>query len=391
MKRVNCAKISEILKIARVLCLVLSCLLAGLAHGQEVFDGNQTGFPVFGSLHGSDLDSVSLSNGNLHIEIPIASFPERHGQFSYQFVYDTPSYTLNFYRDPVSGLYWDVNTVPGEVPGNNWKLTGPFGWGIGYVDDTISCSAGGVDYTNGLRHQYVLHDPSGTKHPLALSYTYVGPNQIRCPQAPSGDQITGLTLDGTGVWVQLTNAGMSSSQIILKDGTHVENGSWKDSNGNAASAEPSSDMLGRINLVQSAGPNGSLLWTVTDSNGNPQTFRVDYTNVSVTTNFCPLRTGLTDGSKPCSEYAQTWQVPSKLTLPDGLFYQFTWSTDGTLQRLDLPSGGSIAYTFGVALFNGQYSGGGCLKSNPNCVPTTTYATRQTVTSRAVTSNGAIAT
>src|SRR5262249_55571714 len=114
-------------------------------------------------------------------------------------------------------------------------------------------------------------------------------------------------------------------------------------------------------------------------------------NINVTTNFCSLRSGLTGASAPCSEYTSTWQVPSRLTLPDGLYYQFTWSSDGTLQRLDVPTGGSIAYTYTVMRFNGSYSGGGCIKSDPNCVPTTTYPVRQTITSRAVTSNGTTAT
>src|SRR5262249_23610322 len=102
-----------------------------------------------------------------------------------------------------------------------------------------------------------------------------------------------------------------------------------------------SDMLGRNNFVQSAGPNGSVLWTVTDSNGNQQTFRLDYTNINVTTNFCPLRTGHTGGSNPCSEYGGTWQVPSRLPCQT----VFTTSSPGTAMGL---CSGSICPAAGLS-------------------------------------------
>ena len=346
-------KLSSLARLLSILLASVSAFGQTVSNGQTLSDGNQTGFPVFGTFHGSDLDLVSLSAGNVHIEIPISSFPQRKGQFTYKFVYDTGSYTLTYYKDP-SGVYWDVAITPDSMSVFGGRLTTPFGWSVSYVEDPISCSAastpGGppADYTNFLRHNYLLSDPNGTKHPLALSYTYVPSNSIRCPQSPPGDQTTGLTLDGTGIWVQVINSGMQAGQIILKDGSHVENGSWKDSNGNTASA--SSDMLGRNNFVQSAGPNGSLLWTMTDSNGNPQTWRLDYTNINITTNFCSLRSSLPSGSAVCYDYngSTSWQAPSRLTQPDGLYYQFTWNTDGTLQRLDLPSGGSIADTYTLA-------------------------------------------
>jgi hypothetical protein len=297
-----------------VVVLAIVCTLAATAQNINVNDGNNTGFPVFGTFHGGNFDAVSLNNGNLHIAIPIASFPQRHGQFSYEFVYDTPSYTLTYFKDP-AGVYWDANISDMELVGSTvgWRLSSPFGWNLSYAEHPISCTmACGLDtcqITNTMRTNYALFDPVGTKHPLALSYEVVPSNQIPCGSGVN--QTTGLTLDGTGVWVQTTNAGRSAGQIILKDGTEVVNASWKDSNGNTAL--PSSDMLGRNNVVQSSGPNGSILYTITDSNGNPQTFRADYTSINVATSFCSLRSGLNGGSAPCSEYTSTWTVPTRLT------------------------------------------------------------------------------
>lgn len=47
--------------------LLLTLLLASSAFGQAVNDGNETGFPVFGSFHGSKQENVGLQNGNLHL------------------------------------------------------------------------------------------------------------------------------------------------------------------------------------------------------------------------------------------------------------------------------------------------------------------------------------
>src|SRR5215470_742732 len=97
------------MKLSRVvLHFAIFLLSVRVACGQAVSDWNQNGYPVFGTFHGSDLDMVSLSNGNLHIEIPIASFPQRHGEFNYKFIYDTPSYTLTYFKDP-SGAYWSAD------------------------------------------------------------------------------------------------------------------------------------------------------------------------------------------------------------------------------------------------------------------------------------------
>jgi hypothetical protein len=49
----------------------------------------EVGFKPYGSYHGGDLDSVSLTNGNLSVHIPLAEYPQR-GSFGY-----TPRVTYN--------------------------------------------------------------------------------------------------------------------------------------------------------------------------------------------------------------------------------------------------------------------------------------------------------
>jgi hypothetical protein len=67
--------------------LLLLCCACCNASPQAVNSGNQTGLPVFGSFSGSQIDSVSLENGSLHIELPIVAVPGRKGNdVTYRFL-----------------------------------------------------------------------------------------------------------------------------------------------------------------------------------------------------------------------------------------------------------------------------------------------------------------
>jgi YD repeat-containing protein len=106
-----------------------------------------------------------------------------------------------------------------------------------------------------------------------------------------------------------------------------------------------------------SGPSYTL-WTVIDSNGVQQTYRLDYTGVDIHTNFCAPNTQTYE----CTNYSSGWVLPAKLTLPSGTFYQFTWVNNdmGELQQITLPTGGSISYGYN------QY----CSTPPPNTSPTT---------------------
>src|SRR5204862_797507 len=52
-----------------------------LALGQDV-PQFEIGLKPYGSYHGGDIDSVSLTNGNLTLHIPLYSYPQRGGKLS---------------------------------------------------------------------------------------------------------------------------------------------------------------------------------------------------------------------------------------------------------------------------------------------------------------------
>src|SRR5262249_25642995 len=155
----------------------------------------------------------------------IASFPQRHGQLTYRFIYDTPTFKLTEYKDP-AGAYWDVDV--GSTTG--WRMTNSLNWQFNYViEDATTCP--GTGFGLQVTDRYEVIDPDGPKHPLALRVE-TGPG-AGCP----GSQLQSLALDGSGIFVDISS---SPARIVLKDGTQVSPGYNRDTNGNITST--SSDM-----------------------------------------------------------------------------------------------------------------------------------------------------
>ena len=71
------------------LCLVaLVICLPAISFPQTYL--NSTGRPPFNTPSAVEQGFVNLGNGNLHLEIPIGSFPQRGGTLIAKFVYDSP-------------------------------------------------------------------------------------------------------------------------------------------------------------------------------------------------------------------------------------------------------------------------------------------------------------
>ena len=323
------------------------------ASTQQVYEGNQTGLPPFGSFHGSNFDNVSLNNGNLHIEIPILTVRQRGRNFTYRYVYDTRGWNIWWLPNPDRGQpkgWWIVEPDGPDATGGEWRLNDNFTYSSRYDFQGRKC--GPLEF--GVRVNYQIRDPNGTKHQTA--------NQV-ADTAQGCDQthLLAPALDGSGMVLDLRG---SQAKVLLKDGTSIEAGVWRDSNGNLASSN--ADMLGRDLVAITTGPNVTYTsplgrsafgpefqtWTIQDSSGNPQVWRLDYEAVDVQTAICGAPFLLLG---ECIEYGggPTAAVrPSKLTLPSGSFYKFTWANNShyELTRIDLPTGGSIEYTYAIQQF-----------------------------------------
>ncbi len=334
---------------------------------QQVSDGNQN-LPPFGGFSGSDFDTVSLQNGNVHIHIPILSVKQRHGTVARAFVYDTPSFTLTKTVTVVLGHRYTQYTVDRNFLLFGWHLAneGDSGsWGINPTNIQENCGSGTV----GALGFYTVIGPEGVKHPLHL---HTG--------GCLGAITTSPTFDGTGIMVDI---GQTPNLITLKDGTQIHVGTQReDANGNIMTG--ATDDLGRTLFTVTNGPTTTYTsplgktasepaytnWTVTDSNGNSQTYRLDYTLLDTQTSFCG-----SPAASPCTNDTGGAFFPAKLTLPNAKFYQFNWvnASAAELQSIVLPTGASISYTY-ANLCVGSLSTG-----SQDC--------RRGVQSRTVTQNG----
>src|SRR5258708_1121587 len=82
---------------------LLSSLIARSTRAQDVTNQLNTGIPENGIFHGTDIESVQVTNGNLHIAIPIWSTAGRNLGAGYQFLLDNKGWDYSVHCNPTYG------------------------------------------------------------------------------------------------------------------------------------------------------------------------------------------------------------------------------------------------------------------------------------------------
>jgi hypothetical protein len=309
-----------------IFLLVLIFIAPAVANAQQVYDGNQY-LPPFGSYTGSDFDVVSLQNGNINIHIPIVGVQQRQGAVSYTLIYDTPDFAKTQDTETDSrGRRFFVNLVSrsADTPGG-WRVLPTGDSALWSVDSPLGQQVCSSTSSKAIYSNWTILDPQGGMHPLPL--VTGGCTPISTDSGP--------TLDGSGMTATVnqnfSQAGAPYTAVItLKDGTTISlQGNREDSNGNIV-APGFVDDLNRTVLNNISNPPAKTFTTplgravnssftssslnVIDSNGTPQTFRIDYTAIDIQTSFCTPGDKIAPNS--CAEANQGWVVPVKLTLPN---------------------------------------------------------------------------
>jgi len=328
-------------------CLIVAWLFATLlvvfalpASGQQVNPGTDTGLPMYGSFQAGNPDVVSFQSLALHVAVPITSVRERGRSFSWSMLFDSPGWEVQWIpqptqQDPANGQY-SVQKVQntGALGGGDWIVANPFSWNLGYTSATGTCP--GINEKYSYFSQFYIQDPEGTKHQLQLRLEEGDPYQCY------GNTLSSQATDGSGIAVTIANSNpptvVSATQ---KDGTQVMGvNSWMDANGNMASSV--ADMLNR-NVVSSTQSGKTLTLGVMNSNGVIESYTVQYTTFNIQTALC----GINLSKYTCTEYSGTVNEVTKITLPTGLSYQFSYQNNSMLQltQITLPTGGTISYTY----------------------------------------------
>jgi RHS repeat-associated protein len=285
---------------------------------------------------------VDVVTGNVHLEIPLGSMPQRNGDpIVSKIAYDTTSYNYSF------GL-WNANG-PGwwSAVGSSHAIQNDGAPGSGQT-----CTSFGLNtYPNGsvtTWSGFWFKDINGTSHSLD-PYYYT--RQVNCydnyghffGNSMDVTATSGTDQDSIGYTFQISN--YNQMIIYAFDGTLLfdnttdkfssDNGLPIDPNGNIGSPQGSQPNL-------SAGlPSGVLCGssTVTTSSGSSAT----YTGTCTNQNVSNVINGTT--------YTGTVSLLTSLALPDGTSYSFSYDTGttgnhyGNLVGVTLPTGGTISFTY----------------------------------------------
>jgi RHS repeat-associated protein len=338
-----------------VLGILWAILIAGAQSATAQYPSDaerfllEIGSPAFNTPDSVPNGFVNLANGNLHIEIPIISYPQRGGiPFVAKMVYDSRIWKIT---DTGSALIWTATNVP-----NNWEQGGwenRAGWRLKSTDrdandnlilkDAVlkSCVQGATTYYRYETSNYRHVDLSGTQHKFPIYHETTVP----C-YTPTSTTNSGPSLDGSGLWMNLTSDTSTNNvkEVIAPDGTKVFNhptyggpGWMRDANGNYMDRSGDFyDTLNRIIPVSITYPAAATVDYNVPTTIGTGVYRLIFGSVTVTsTDF---------GLEIVGEGAGTLTPLTSLVLPDGTSYSFTYDSHGLLASMTLPTGAMISFT-----------------------------------------------
>jgi RHS repeat-associated protein len=358
-----------------VISFSLSLAFPSLLHAQNYL--TMTGISSSTAPYPVEMGTVDAANGNLHLEIPLGSFPQRGGAAALvpKFVYDSHIWTVP--TDSASAVWTttgQVYALPSGVPG---LAFGTWGFADGGVNGPFMMANDNICDQDAL-----LWGESGAQHIFNI------------PGTMNGDQCSGGTayaVDSSGAQIRETafscdpecnNIGNDIS-IYAPDGTELWGGNLfpngiaaEDSNGNYLGltysspnystllqpgvANPVIDTLGRtVVTVENnnyASPVTLQLPNAQGSSSNGlSNYVVSFASIPVSTDFG--ESGVSECNDNC-----TIEVITSIGLPDGSNYSFQYDCYqsgntacgspsgqsgyyGTLTQMTLPTGATVAYAY----------------------------------------------
>lgn len=253
-----------------LLALLLSVKLTALGQAAA---RPQRGMAPVGSYTVSDIESISLTNGNMHLSIPLAELPPMAGgklgwmlraEYNSK-LWDRAGWQAEFVWPNEAITYYTENYMQMSDVGG-WRVGGTYQITVQMVDDDYM----GILPESGLELQLtdynwkmVLTTPDGAKHELKpIDYGpypgTLGYKKGYYKATPRTDSINAsiryYSLDGSYIWAKIdpytVEAGWPTSwTVVLPDGTTVEQNNGiqriKDTNGNKVKIFTTVDGSGR--------------------------------------------------------------------------------------------------------------------------------------------------
>ena len=327
----------------------------GLAQNSQSYL-NDVGSPAYSVNIPVENGFINVSNGNLHLEFPLASPPQRGAlNVSERLVYDSRIWMFSPFGTHGSYHWWPYN-VPGtyNLPGpvstsGGWRLIKSNEVGtIGYPntsENTTPCGYmgdGSVD--DSTRSNLSWTDPSGTVHNFnAVEVT----DNNECSGAYNDDILGGNANDGSGYSIPSDPNGNIS--VIDGNGAQVYpfiadrfgNYLSADGNGNLVDDTGRTPVIattnGNVTYYDVLAPNGKI-----QNNGTRVRYTVTSASVPVSTTFLPWSQSDIYPWNPSTNYLTPVQ---SIGLPDGSQYSFTYDRNGEVSSVTLPTGGVVQYGY----------------------------------------------
>ena len=204
-------------------------------------DIGNVGLPTNGTLHGTDIETVQLNNGNLHIDIPLLHLPGIGMDTDIHFTYDSHiwNHAIGPENETANAPTWTLITMSRPY----WQLKDPMAgylkWGEHPINWNCHGSTGSV--TEGLGTNTDIDfvsfkDENGTAHSFALN-----------GMIPSGG-IPGCSVPGVvGAFPTVDLAGHYESYSIDQDGDRIIV--------NPSFALPGNSSLGLVSFTDKHGTN----------------------------------------------------------------------------------------------------------------------------------------
>jgi RHS repeat-associated protein len=329
------------MRLQKPLVLLLAILFAVTANqssfAQSVTGATNTGYPENAVVHGTEIESVQVTNGNLHMQIPIYSAKGRELGTQFNFIYDNKGWT---YANHCSGGLCTDTVI--QEPGSSVVLqaVGPYDYIFSHKGTSVNC---GFNLFGSLGTNYVVREPNDTKHHFA-------PDPVRLSGGSCSSGFPTDTLyadDGSGWMLKIDQSSGNPLYAIRKDGTKIAPSGIYTTNGNFISGGGvNKGAAGVDTLGRTVNAGGAYV----DANGVLRSLVIVNQSVSVTTRLCTY-----SNADMCSDWSGTLTVPQTITYPNGMQYSFTYvSGQGAeIASVTLPTGAVISYSW-EPLISGLY-------------------------------------
>lgn len=310
--------------------LSLVNFLAPPMHAQSTGD-LAVGLTPYQSFHGGNIDSINLQNGNLVLQIPLASYPQRGDlKIGFHFVANTKNTHTSKLCNPRNCTYFWVTSAPGVVEDE----------GVTIANQLYKPPNSSTTFS-----EFAVVTSDGAQHPVA-------------------QQITG---DGTGFWTNTESNAVNPplpTVIIDRNGvrTFLLSGAAgvlrEDPNGNQimiGSDGSLTDTMGRTfpflkpgqvsipgsSTTDFSGCTGPLpiasasSWSLPTLSGGTMTLK--FCQVSVPINI--------PAQSPAPAFSGSQTATQSIVLPNRTAWTFAYDNYGLPSQITLPTGGTISYGY----------------------------------------------